>query len=72
MSKVIQMIPAPGWTAAFRDEETRTKGDTRPLVCWAVMEDGAVEGMVVVEGEVKSVGGLKNFMSYHCVTSHAM
>ncbi|HEY3412206.1 MAG TPA: hypothetical protein VGM51_04005 [Armatimonadota bacterium] len=67
MSKIIQTIPAVGWSAAFRDEETKTKGDTRALVGWALNDDGTVVGLVVENGDrVSPVGDtVENFMSYH-------
>lgn len=67
MSKVIQMIPASGWSAAFRDEETKTKGDTRALVAWALCDDGAMVGAVVEKGDqIKTVNETaETFLSYH-------
>lgn len=67
MSKVIQLIPAAGWSAAFRDEETKTKGDTRALVGWALNDDGTIIGIVVEEGDqVRTVCETReSFMSYH-------
>lgn len=65
--RVLQVMPASGWTATFIDPQTRMKGDSRPLVCWALMEDGRVSGMVADGNEVKSVEELPvDFSSYHC------
>lgn len=67
MSKVIQTIPAAGWSAAFRDEQTKTKGDSRALVGWALCDDGAVVGLVVEGGDRVSpvAETAETFMSYH-------
>ena len=67
MSKIVQTIPAAGWSAAFRDEGTKTKGDSRALVAWALCDDGAVVGLVVEGGDqVIQIGETAEaFMSYH-------
>jgi len=65
--RVLQLMPAAGWTATFIDPETKMKGDSRPLVCWALLEDGSVAGMVADGKDVKPVTELhQDFSSYHC------
>lgn len=46
VSKIVQIIPAVGWCASFRDEFYQSRGDERPLVAWALLEDGSVCGLV--------------------------
>ena len=72
--KVIQVMPAPNWSATFIDPDTHTKGNSRPLVCWALMEDGTIAGMVVEEHEIKAVTDVhEDFSSYHCFgAAHTM
>lgn len=67
MNKIVQTIPATGWSAAFRDEETKTKGDSRALVAWALCDDGAVIGLVVEGADRVSpvTETAQSFMSYH-------
>lgn len=66
MKRIIQMMPALNWSAAFRDEETHVKGDTRPLVAWALCEDGTMIGTVVEGDEVRTVCETQEkFLSYH-------
>lgn len=66
MSKIVEMIPAPNWSAAFRDEDTHVKGDTRPLVAWALCEDGTMIGAVVEGVEIRTVCDTREqFLSYH-------
>ncbi len=72
--KVIQVMPAANWSATFINPETHTKGNSRPLVCWALMEDGTVAGLVVENQEVKLVTEVdEDFSSYHCYgAAHTM
>ena len=66
MSKIVQLMPALNWSAAFRDEETHIKGDTRPLVSWALCDDGSVVGTVVEGSEIRLVTQThEQFLSYH-------
>jgi hypothetical protein len=67
MGKIVQMIPAAGWSAAFRDEATHIKGDTRPLLCWALSDDGTITGAVIEAGnQVMPVSETREaFLSYH-------
>lgn len=49
MSKIVQLIPSGGWCASFRDEFYQSRGDERPLVAWALLDDGSVCGLVADE-----------------------
>jgi hypothetical protein len=68
------MIPAVGWSATFINMETHMKGDSRPLVCWALMEDGSLKGMVADGQSIKAVTEMREeFSSYHCFNAaHTM
>jgi hypothetical protein len=43
--RILQMLPAPDWKAAFNDEEHEGRMLAFPLICWALVEqeDGTQE-----------------------------
>jgi hypothetical protein len=43
------MIPATGWDACYANDQTR------PVICWAKDESGAVVGMVQLSGHARLV-----------------
>jgi len=55
------IIPAPGWSAKYKGKDGYTW--TVPLVCWALLEDGEVEGLVP-EGVNAIVARSGNFVEY--------
>ena len=58
--RIVQIIPAlPGWTA-------RIGSEAWPVVAWALMGDGMMDGIVVAEtGEIMSAEGFQNFDGYN-------
>lgn len=68
--KILQIIPAPGWYAKYREEDGSETISAMPLVCWALCEDEAhggtfVEGCDVDElGEIELAPEASNFCGY--------
>lgn len=66
---IVQIIPAEGWFALFKEGEAEKR---YPLTCWALVEysDGtrSVEGMVHgSEAYPMACSGTKNFLRYERV-----
>jgi len=64
--RITQIIPAEGWLAVF-DLGTGDVSDirTRPLVCWALVEDAAGTNVVGLDAEyVAGVNPAGKFLGY--------
>lgn len=65
--RIIQIIPATGWLAAYRDDETPAGLFFLALACWALMEasdgDRSVEGLAGSDW-LDSVEDSNNFAGY--------
>jgi hypothetical protein len=46
VGKIVQLIPGGGWNASFRDEFYHSRGDEKPIIAWALMDDGSVCGLI--------------------------
>lgn len=55
--KIVQIIPATGWWARYRGYLVGARSFERPLVCWALMEDGEVIGVETSPEGIVSLAG---------------
>ena len=57
--KIIQIIPAEGWSAWFNGG-----AKTHPVVCWALTDSGIVRGMIATQGVPHFAEGLDGFEGF--------
>jgi hypothetical protein len=57
--KIVQIIPAQGWSAVFYDGVTR-----RAVACWALTSGGIVRGMIATKGPPHFAEGLEGFEGF--------
>lgn len=62
--KAIQIIPAVGWYAVFKDASVDGGEVRTPLICWALMDDGAIVGHADVGGYVDEIESSSDFDRY--------
>ncbi len=65
-SRILQIIPAEGWFAAFNDMDTGEQVYA-PLVCWALRADNGAQvitGMVIAEKQIVPCTGDASFSHY--------
>jgi len=61
--KLLQIMPADGWKAAYYDEENQAWG-IEPLVGWALADDGCVIGLLAASDAVVTVDDDAAFLTY--------
>jgi hypothetical protein len=64
--RILQIIPANGWYAAFNDLEAAEQFYS-PLVCWALVTEGErqfITGMVAVKNKILACQEEVNFSHY--------